>query len=161
MDEYIKIVSINIVDPMFFIEQLELFLNARDILNMIGDDEIKIERPLAPDHQQIRLGIVGSIRGKIGYIEIRPLIQQNLVPKKETMVRDKGNIMPQNVAPQIPTFPNTTSLGEVFSEPPLVSYREMFLATIYLLKKLPIEFIEIVKAFVLRYRDFRKPGMLI
>ena len=161
MGEFIKIVSTSIIDPMFFIEQLELFLNARDILNMIGDDEIKIEKPLSSAQQQANLGIVGSIRGRIGYIEIRPQIQQNLLPKREPAIRDKGGIIPQGIAPTIPTFPNATSNEEIFSEVPLVNYREMFLTTIYLLKKLPIEFIEIVKAFVLRYRDFKKPGMLI
>ncbi|MGQ4892118.1 MAG: hypothetical protein ACP6IP_06480 [Candidatus Njordarchaeia archaeon] len=161
MSEYIKVININIVDPIFFIEQFELFLNSRDILNMVGDEEIKIDRLSFPILSQAQLSIVGSIRGKIGYIEIKPLVQPNLMSKGTLTKQEKGVIMPPNAAPQIPALPSPTTQDSVLSEPPLVSDRETFIASIYLLKKLPLEFVEIVKAFVQRYRDFKKPGAII
>ena len=158
MPNYVEIAEISVSDLEFFIDQLELFLNNIDILKMVGDEEIRIERPVSIERDEITIGITGRIRGKIGLINVKR-IESSLLPRESIIA--KGVLIKNEIplpTPNISTPP--TEIGKPMLptiDIPLIQGSCLYRIKVMFLRTLPIEFLEVVKTFIIAFREIPRP----
>ena len=155
MNNLIGVGKILISDVEFFVEQLQLLLNNPYILKIVGDEEIKIDKPPQMDIPEFSLKIFGRIRGEIGEISAK-LMESEFIPREKIYL--KGVIIEKNItlSPQAllnPQMQPTTPTIKI----PLVQKTKVYLVELKLLKILPLELIEIVRRFLERFREIPRP----
>ena len=157
MNELIKIAEFTIQDPSLFVEQFELFLNNEELLKTIGDNSIEIDRPLKKVKKEsptiLRLNIRGELKGVIGSITLEELPLMHFASKKliiaEELVPVKPNL--QGLGGTMPA--NLGGIEESKWDHGITTINAFYKVSVFFLRILPLEFIEIVKSFLSRYKQ--------
>ncbi|MHA1664250.1 MAG: hypothetical protein ACTSVW_00235 [Candidatus Njordarchaeales archaeon] len=128
--------------PEAFLNQFEIYLNTKQVLQKLGDQRVSIRgEPLSG----IPLKIIGVLLGEIGFIEISN-VSRNTFPQVSTpsLIPKKPEVKVPKAEPSIKSGQQPREVEEI-----------IYLIEVYFKSTLPPEFLSSVQIYLRGYRTHR------